>query len=375
MIRYFFSTTSPVFAVASVAMTLPANASPANASGLDEMISHTAVPPSFDLASLPNRSVHDDDSWLDDDFAAAANAPAQRTEEPAPIEEALAQRDVTHTSTTLPTYGPVDDHDSAPSFDRERFRTFGSQVGAVKWEMATILGYYTAINGVKLSEDPTWPHFHSEGFFGVNTNNVGIDKLAHAYSAYILSELLHSRLRRKTDEAPGIQYTAAALASATMLYTEFWDSIEKTSGWSWEDVTFNTLGSGFSVLRNSVPGLDRKLDYRLMVVPNSSIFNAEGKRHFEQQRYFFALKLSGFKAFERGPLRLLEIHLGYSGEDFSNADRARGIRPKRHVFAGVGINLRQLFFRDPESRLGRAVGDTLDYFSPPYTSISTDLTN
>lgn len=255
------------------------------------------------------------------------------------------------------------------------YRSFGSQVGAVKWEMAGILTYYTAINGTKLFEDPTWPHFHKEGWFGTTTNNAGVDKLAHAYSSYVLAELIHARLRRKTDGAPGIKYTAAALAYGTMLYTEFWDSIERSSGWSWEDVTFNTLGAGFSLLRNSVPGLDRKLDYRLMIVPNSNLFNAEGKRHFEQQRYYFALKLSGFKAFEQGPLRFVELHAGYYAKDFTNADKAMGIVPKRRLFVGVGINLRELFFRDPKGRVGRAVGDALDYFQPPYTAARVHLTN
>ena len=278
-----------------------------------------------------------------------------------------------------PAYGPI-----APGIDAgspsggdapERYRSFGSQVGAVKWEMGAILAYYTAINGPKLFEDPTWPHFHTEGWFGESTKNVGMDKLAHAYSAYVIADLLHARLKRKTDDAPGIQYTAAALASATMLYTEFWDSIERSAGWSWEDVAFNSLGSGLSILRNSVPGLDRKLDFRLLIEPNANIINVEGKRHFQQQRYFFALKFAGFEAFEESPLRLLELHLGYYGKDFTNEDRAAGIRPQRRIFVGVGINLRELFFRNSRSRIGRAAGEVLDYFQPPYTSLHTHLTN
>lgn len=254
------------------------------------------------------------------------------------------------------------------------YATFGRRVGAVKWEMAAILGYYTAINGTKLFQNPTWPHEHSEGWFGTSTNNVGVDKLAHAYSAYVISELLYARLKRKTDDAPGIAATAAVLASSTMLYTELWDSIERSAGWSWEDVAFNSMGAGFSLLRNSVPGLDRKLDYRLMIVPNGNILNTQGKAHFAQQRYLFALKLSGFKAFEKGPLRFLEVHAGYYGKDFSNSDHAMGIRPQRRIYVGFGINLRELFFRNAKGRIGRAVGEGLDYFQPPYTEAIIPLT-
>ena len=273
-------------------------------------------------------------------------------------------------------YGPPDPAEQAALAEKhERYKSFGSQIGAVKWEMAAILGYYTAINGGKLFEYPTWPHFHKEGWFGAGTKNLGVDKLAHAYSAYVLSDLIYYRLKRKTGNAPGIALTAAVLASTTMLYTEVWDSIEPSAGWSWEDVAFNSLGAGFSLLRNAVPGLDQKLDYRMMIVPNSNIINTQGKRHFEQQRYFFALKLGGFKTFEKSPLRFLDLHLGYYGKDFTNEDRAAGVIPKRRIFVGVGLNIRELFFKNSKSRIGRAAGEAMDYFQLPYTALHTHLTN
>jgi len=270
--------------------------------------------------------------------------------------------------------GPPDAAPS-PAPVESRYRSFGGQAGAVKWEMAAILAYYTAINGSKLFKDPEWPHFHSEGWFGKSTANMGVDKLAHSYSTYVVSEILYARLKRKTNNAPGIQFTAAALASATMLYTEIWDSIEPTAGWSWEDVAFNSMGAGFSILRNSVPKLDEKLDFRLMIMPHSGIISAEGKRHFEQQRYYFALKFSGFEGLNKGPLRFLELHAGYYAKDFTNRDRELGIAPKRRIFVGVGINLRELFFRDSRSRVGRAIGEGLDYLQPPYTAIRRHITN
>lgn len=272
-------------------------------------------------------------------------------------------------------YGPQESMSASGETQPKDYRSFGRQVGAIKWEMAAVLAYYTAINGTKLFEDPTAPHFHTEGWFGKSTRNVGVDKLAHAYSTYVIADLLYGRLKYKTGNAPGIALTAAALAAGTMLYTEFWDSIESSAGWSWEDVTFNSLGAGFSVLRNSVPGLDKKLDYRLMIVPNSNIVTTQGKRHFEQQRYFLALKASGFKAFENGPLRFLELHAGYYGKDFTNEDRAAGIEPKRRIFVGVGINLRELFFKNSKGRIGKAAGEMLDYFQPPYTAVQVHVTN
>ncbi|MBD2842785.1 DUF2279 domain-containing protein [Erythrobacter sp. KMU-140] len=278
-------------------------------------------------------------------------------------------------------YGPESSEDAkgaaiAESEARPRrpYASFGEDVAAIKWELAAVGGYYFAINAPKLFDDPQWPSFQSEGWFGVNTNNVGIDKLAHTYSTYIVSELLYARLNHKTGGAPGIQYTAAALASGIMIGTELFDAIEPTSGWSWEDFAMNTAGAGLSILRNSVPDLDQKLDFRLMITPNDDIYTTSGKEHFRQQRYFFALKLAGFEAFERSPFRLLELHLGYRGDDFLAEDRAAGIRPQRHIFVGFGLNFGELFFRRAKSPTVRSAGDVLNYFQLPYTAAHFNLT-
>lgn len=336
-----------------------------------------SLPPASATATLPIafRDGKEDVSSLI--FAPADPAcAAEHCLSPASFAPLAALPDVPHGYALPPgTAGPPDDR-PLPDHATPRARlSFGEQVGAVKWEMTAVFAYYTAINSGKLFEAPQWPHFHKEGWFGKSTNNMGIDKLAHSYSAYIVSELLYARLKRKTGDAPGIAFTAAALSSATMLYTELWDSIEPTAGWSWEDVAFNTLGAGFSVLRNSVPRLDEKLDFRLMIVPHSGIYSREGRRHFEQQRHFFALKLSGFEGVNKGPLRYLELHAGYYAKDFETRDRKMGIKPKRRIFVGVGINLRELFFRDSRSRIGQAAGETLDYFQPPYTVLHQHITN
>ena len=293
-----------------------------------------------------------------------------------PSESRAAAVDADFTGPIMVATQPDPDEALALNEDlpRRDYASFGEDVKAIKWELAAVAGYYTATNIPKLFKNPRWPTVQDEGWFGRSTNNVGVDKLAHSYSAYVISELLYARLKRKTGDAPGIEWTAAALASGIMLWSEAFDSIEPTSGWSWEDVTFNTLGAGFSVLRNAVPGLDRKLDFRLMIQPNEDIYTLNGKEHFRQQRYLFALKASGFEAFEKTPLRFVELHLGYRGDDFLNEDRAAGIVPKRHIFVGLGLNLRELLFKNARSRAGRAAGEVLDYFQPPYTAIHHDIT-
>ncbi len=318
--------------------------------------------------------------------ALAAPAMIAGMPSPVPVTHVIAE-DIEDQATTATApapaiaYGPADPDSDVARMDGkappnpDAYRGFGRQIGAIKWEVAALFGYYTLSNSEKLFQNPVAPHIQKEGWFGRDTHNVGVDKLAHAYSAYVISEIAWGRLKRKTGAAPGTALTAAAVGTGVMLYSEFFDSIEKSGGWSWEDVAFNTAGAAFSAIRNSVPGLDRKLDFRLMIVPNGEIFTREGKEHFEQQRYFLALKLSGFKPFENSPARFLELHAGYYGKDFTNKDRAAGIIPKRRIFLGVGINLRELFFKDPKSRIGRAAGEALDYFQPPYTALHRHITN
>jgi hypothetical protein len=279
--------------------------------------------------------------------------------------------------------GPIQEEPQSPKDADARFYTgapprtyasFGEDVKAIKWELAAVAGYYTAINAPKLLKDPRWPRTQKEGWFGHSTQNLGVDKLAHAYSAYMISELLYGRIKRKVGDAPGIELTAGALASGIMLWSEVFDSIEPSGGWSWEDVTFNSLGAGFSVMRNSVPGLEDKLDFRLLIEPNEDIYTVKGKEHFRQQRYLFALKLAGFEVFKKTPLKYAELHLGYRADGFSNEDRAAGVPSKRHVFAGVGINLKELLFKDARTQKGRVAGEVFTYFQPPFIGIHHDLT-
>jgi hypothetical protein len=252
------------------------------------------------------------------------------------------------------------------------YGSFGSQVWRIKWEALAGLGYFTAVNSHKLFEETRPLHFKSEGWFGKSTENIGVDKLTHAFDSYILAEILHSRLHDKTGGVRGDALTAAVLATGLMFYSELYDGIEPDSGISFEDMTMNAAGAAFSVLRNTVPGLKEKLDFRLLLIPNSNFYTRAGKHHYAQQRYLMALTLAGFERFRDTPLRLVELHAGYYASDFTNEARAAGKTPRRHLFFGIGLNVRELFFRDPKSRVGRAAGTALDYFQIPYTAAHWD---
>lgn len=271
-----------------------------------------------------------------------------------------------------PLPGPPQPDATPIALDERRYASFGSQMSTVKWEVAGLAAYLTAINAGKVIKDPQSFRFHNEGWFGKSTSNVGVDKFTHAYNSYLIAEFLHTRINRRTGGASGGALTAALLASGLMIYSELYDAHEATSGFSMQDIIANTAGAGFSLLRNTVPGLKEKLDFRLLLIPNSDIYTFQGKRHFAQQRFLFALKLSGFEKLENSPLRFVELHAGYYARGFTAQDRARGEEPQRKPFVGAGLNLRELFFKNPSSGLGRTAGGALEYLQIPYTAIHVD---
>ncbi|MDX3908657.1 MAG: DUF2279 domain-containing protein [Sphingobium sp.] len=265
--------------------------------------------------------------------------------------------------------GPPDQPPSAaPPPDPERYDSFGEKLGAVKWEVGGIFAY-TTVTQIIVTEGTRSFHFQDEGWFGRDTKALGLDKMAHAYNAYIMTELLHWRLTRKTGGQPGDAMAAAAMGMGLQFYAELFDAHKKSSGFSIEDVAFNTGGALFSALRNTVPGLKDKLDFRLMIIPNSDVYTFKGQRHYRQQRYILAATLSGFDRLRDTPLRFLELHAGYYATGFTAHEKARGESPRRRPYVGVGINFKELFFGSSRSKAARAAGTVLDYIQIPYTSL------
>jgi hypothetical protein len=247
-------------------------------------------------------------------------------------------------------------------------------VGSSKTEVALLSGYVLAQGIPKLFKPTTGFHFKDEGWFGKDTQNVGMDKLTHAFNTYLIAEILHHRLHRNTGGSEGDAVTAGVLAAGLMALNEISDGIEPDSGYSMQDIAMNIAGATFSVLRNTVPGLKEKVAFKIEIVPNDQIYSRTGKPHYEQQRFMFSLKGAGFERLDNSPLRYLDLQVGYYASDFLNSDRERGITPKQHLFVGLGLNLGELLFGKSRSRLGKAARSVLDYVQLPYTSLRYDTT-
>lgn len=255
----------------------------------------------------------------------------------------------------------------------ERRYSFGEHLNAVRWETLGLAAYLTAINLPGLVKHPSGFDFEEEGLFGKDTANLGVDKVAHAYNAYVISDVLYARMKRRTGATPSSALASSAIALGLDVYAELFDAFEDRSGFSVSDVGFNVLGTGFSYLRNSVPGLKEKLDFRLLLIPNRDLYSIDNKKeHFRQERFLFALKLAGFSGLENGPLRFVELHAGYYARGFTDRERARGDERQRKLFVGVGINLKELLFPNARSTVARVARTGLDYLQVPYTAVHID---
>jgi hypothetical protein len=245
--------------------------------------------------------------------------------------------------------------------------TVGDALSAVKWETIGLGAYMATINTAKLVNNSSSFSFKSEGWFSKSSNTVGIDKLTHAFNTYLITEILQDRIERKIGDQPAGRIAAGAVAGSLMFLAEISDGFEETGGFSSEDIVMNLTGAGFSVLRRSVPGLRDKLDYRMMIVPNSDIYTFKGRRHFRQLRYNLSLQLAGFEGLKDTPWRFVELHAGYYATGFTAAEEARGDPVRRRFYAGVGLNVGQLLFgRAPKSRAAKIGQGALRYLQLPY---------
>lgn len=232
--------------------------------------------------------------------------------------------------------------------------------------------------------------FQSEGWFGKDTHNGGMDKLGHAYSAFVLADFLTDGINKKRGESRSTSYSGALLSMALMTYIEIFDGFSKDHGFSHEDLLTDAAGALFSVARRTIPGLREKLDFRLLYQPSGGTIRAlmscfpkphcdrDGQTFrspitdYKSQRYLFALKLAGFDKIAATPLRLVELHGGYYARGFTREEEQRGDSTRRRLFVGAGLNVGQLLFRGRPRGLGKAATSLLEYLQVPYTAVHSN---
>ncbi len=251
---------------------------------------------------------------------------------------------------------------------------FLHHVSAIPLETVGVFGATAVIGVVNWDWGNSGFHVQNEGWFGRNTGSGGMDKLGHAFTGALLADLFTDRIRMTADRPEGAAVTGALLSLGVMTMVEVFDGFATDHGFSYEDMLSDSVGIAFSLLRNTVPGLREKLDFRQEYVPRSYMGGFHPILGYEGKRFLLALKLSGFDTFRDTPLRYLEIHAGYYARGFSRAAREAGVPKIREPYVGIGINLNELFFgraHANEGVLKWGARFTLEHFQPPYTSFGS----
>jgi len=250
-----------------------------------------------------------------------------------------------------------------------RFSTFTNHVGKAGLEVGAIAAIITVPRIIRRANGSDGFHFKSEGWFGKTNYSLGMDKMHHAFKTYVIADVMQSVIARRTGDKKGAAITGGLLGLGFMTYAEVFDGFSETTGFSYEDGLIHFAGAGLSVLRNVVPGLRDKIDYRMEAAPSfKKADNYLGDPLYDR-RYLIATQLAGFKGLERSPLRFVELQAGYYARGFSPQDRAMGAPIKRQLYVGLGFNVQQLFARKPKSKIERWVKGAFDYVQLPYTVI------
>jgi hypothetical protein len=249
----------------------------------------------------------------------------------------------------------------------------GQHIQAVALDVTTLAAVGIYVGVAQWDWGKTGFHLYKEGWFGKSTSYGGVDKLGHAWSAHVMSDYFTGRLRSLGFDKYQSAVTAALITGTAFLAVEIGDGFSRY-GASYEDFVASAVGIGFSFLRNTVPGLDGKVDFRMQYMPTGH-GDVLGLGDYSGKKFLLAWKLAGLETFADGPLRYLELHTGYYARGHSEWERAAGVAKTQSPYVGIGLNLSELLFSHPSLRdtPPAAVGRTLArYLQAPYTYIASD---
>ncbi len=216
-------------------------------------------------------------------------------------------------------------------------------------------------------------HFTNEGWFGQNTYAGGGDKASHFVSYYIVGKLL-----TEVNIALGMRPDGAALLGAGVsafagLVTELGDGRGRY-GFSWEDLTMDTLGAATS-LAIAHYKLDDLIGFEAGLVPHPQVvccpYGGFGKDYTEEI-YAGSLKIAGLGErahFNPGPGRYLLFSITYGSKGYPYS--APVVR-ERQIGFEFGINFGEIMraVGVPEQKWwGKILYLLFDVIRIPYTQI------
>jgi hypothetical protein len=240
---------------------------------------------------------------------------------------------------------------------------------SVRWDLAAVVGGISIFGIAKWNWGSSDFNFNNEGWFGEDTGSLGMDKLGHAFTTYLLTEYLTQRILQESVDPRGAAFTAAGLAMGVFTYVEILDGFSGDHGFSTEDLIADAAGAAFSILRSTVPGLSEKLDFRIEYIPSGND-KISPVSDYSGQKYLMVLKLAGFEPIADTPLRFIELQAGYYARGFTDEERKDGDELRREPYVAIGFNLQELF-ANQDSVVALMAQRGLEYVQVPYTYVAT----
>jgi hypothetical protein len=263
-----------------------------------------------------------------------------------------------------------------PIMESNKTLTIADAAKELKWELGGLTGAILYLGLKEWEWGSSSFKFNDEGWFGLNTGSGGADKLGHLYSTYLMDEFLTNQLYQKTGNLNDAALKGALFAGGLMLLVETFDGISSDHGFSYEDLIMNSTGIGISYLKNTVPGLRNKLDLRIEY-HRSQGDTGHPITDYSGYNYSAVLKLGGFKRLRTTPLKYVELQLGYHAEGFKKDDRPFLDKKKAEVYAGVGLDLTEVFFKPLKTQTDSELVDYADtffrYYQMPGVYTTTSL--
>ena len=209
-------------------------------------------------------------------------------------------------------------------------------------------------------------HFSDEGWFDPDTKFGGADKLGHAYSGYVFTDIYSSIYKRwgYSDDKALLGGVLSSWFQMTLI--EFGDGFSREYGFSWEDELMDTLGIGLAYLRNRYPSLKDKFDFRVEWFPSPALRHGDRTvfTDYSGQKYLIALKPDGFLKTDNSLIKAVEFDFGYYSRGYDENNRYFN-GEKRYTFFGVGLNMTYIL----EQLTGNRFGGIFEYVQIPFTYI------
>ena len=204
--------------------------------------------------------------------------------------------------------------------------------------------------------------FVNEGWFGRTEEYGGADKFGHFWSSYAMNHLFSYFYRKwgYTDRESNLYGALSSLGFKTFL--ELADGFNPSQGFSWQDMTMNTLGSVVGYVWGRYPSLARKIDFRIEYTPYFDSRDTEFSTKYDRQTFVIALKADGFDFIKNKYLKYLELQFGYNARGYKDYEEGGTDDRRRTIYVGLGFNVSRLVQKFWNTRI-------FDYVQIPYTSV------